>query len=113
MNHREYGAWQRAAIPQFCWFTASWALRLAELLRQISLTRKLLPQLAVQSSRDELVSNRSCADLAVSPGIKVIRIPNSGNFGYEEEGDDGQVEGEDDFDPTANELMDVYGPPAG
>ena len=86
MNHREYGAWQRAAIPQFCWFTASWALRLAELLRQISLTRKLLPQLAVQSSRDELVSNRSCADLAVSPGIKVIRIPNSGNFGYEEEG---------------------------
>jgi len=67
-----------------------WVPRFVELLREIRLTRKLLPQLtvptlALQSERDELVSRQACRDLAANDCITVIPMPNSGHFGYEGE----------------------------
>ena len=64
-----------------------WTPRFVELLREIRLTRKLLPQLtvptlALQSERDELVSLRACRDLAENKRITVIRMPESGHFDY-------------------------------
>ena len=64
-----------------------WTPRFVELLREIRLTRKLLPQLTVptlafQSERDELVSIRACRDLGKNSHITVIWMPESGHFGY-------------------------------
>lgn len=70
------------------WKYLTWAPRFVELLAECSRIRKILPQLAVptlafQSCRDELVSGRSCQDLAKNEHIRVIPMRQSGHFGYE------------------------------
>ncbi len=69
------------------WKYAGWIPRLVELLGEISRTRKLLPQLRVpalafQSRVDELVSVRSCRDLAGHPCINMTILEDSGHFQY-------------------------------
>lgn len=72
------------------WRYLNWLPRFAELLAECSRIRRELPRLTVdtlafQSCRDELVSGRSCRDLAGHGCVRVIRMQNSGHFGYEGE----------------------------
>ena len=69
------------------WKYAAWTPRVVELLRETALTEKELhrltvPTVAVQSNRDEMVSTRSAAVLEKNPCIRVVRMPESGHFGY-------------------------------
>ena len=71
------------------WKYAKWTPRFVELLREAALTEKELHRLAVpavvlQSCRDELVSNRSAAILERNPCVRVVRMPDSGHFGYQD-----------------------------
>lgn len=70
------------------WKYLPWAARFAELLREISRVRKLLPRIAVpalafHSSKDELVSSRALKDLEKHGHIAVSVLPESGHFWYE------------------------------
>lgn len=69
------------------WRYLLWIPRFLELFQEIHATKKLLPQLQVpalvyQSKKDELVSFSSCADLECKPNITLIRLMDSGHFGY-------------------------------
>lgn len=68
------------------WKYLGWTPRMIELLTECSRVRKMLPQLttptqAFQSKVDELVSVRSCQDLA-NPCIKTTTLTGSGHFVY-------------------------------
>lgn len=74
-------------LSPYLWKYITWLPRFWELLREIRLTKKLLPQLAVpcrtyQSQKDELVSIRSCKQLEGHPCITNTVLPTSGHFGY-------------------------------
>ena len=69
------------------WKYIRWVPRMIELLQECGRTRKQLPQLhtkalAFQSRADELVSIRSCRDLASNPCIVNTVLEHSGHFVY-------------------------------
>ena len=69
------------------WKYVKWTPRFAELLFEAVQTEKELPRLtvptvALQSSRDELVSSRSAYVLEKNPCVRVVQMPESGHFGY-------------------------------
>lgn len=69
------------------WKYIGWAPRMIELLKECNRVRKLLPALKVpaqafQSQADELVSIRSCKDLANHPFIQTTVLTHSGHFVY-------------------------------
>lgn len=69
------------------WNYIGWAPRMLELLQECSRVRKIIPKLTVptqtyQSSVDELVSIRSCGDLANHPCIANTILAHSGHFMY-------------------------------
>ncbi len=71
------------------WKYVTWTPRFIELLREAIRTEKELhrltvPAVAVQSNRDELVSKRSAAVLEKNPCIRVVQMPESGHFGYQD-----------------------------
>ncbi len=70
---------------------STWIPRLLELFREISVTRRCLPELSVaalvfQSRRDELVSNRSAKLLRKKSRAEVVELPGSTHFYYAPEG---------------------------
>ena len=72
------------------WEYTRWPVRFVELLAECERIRRALPQLkvrtlALQSCRDELVSDLSIRDLEKNEHIRVIPMKNSGHFGYEGE----------------------------
>ena len=72
------------------WRYLSWVPRFWELLAESRRVRGLLPglnqpTLCCQSRRDELVSMRSCGDLAGNPVITTVVLENSGHFAYSPE----------------------------
>lgn len=72
------------------WKYIGWPIRFVELLAECERIRRELPRLSVptlalQSCRDELVSDISIRDLEQNPCIRVIPMENSGHFGYEGE----------------------------
>ena len=72
------------------WKYICWPLRFVELLAECERIRRevthlAVPTLALQSCKDELVSDLSIRDLEQNPWIKVIPMENSGHFGYEGE----------------------------
>lgn len=72
------------------WEYVLWPVRFVELLAECERIRHILPQLkvrtvALQSCKDELVSDLSIRDLEKNENIRVIRMENSGHFGYEGE----------------------------
>ena len=84
-----YGETAMELTPKL-WKYVGWAPRMLELLRECSRVRKLLPQLSVktlcfQSRKDELVSIRSCQDLAHQPHITTVVLETSGHFVYSRE----------------------------
>ena len=69
------------------WRYLCWIPRFLELFSEIAATKKLLPQLKVsawvyQSRHDELVAFSSCKDLEGHPAIRLVRLMDSGHFGY-------------------------------
>ena len=69
------------------WKYMKWTPRFVELLREAALTEKeihrlTVPTVALQSGRDELVSDRSADILEKNPCVRVVRMPESGHFGY-------------------------------
>ena len=69
------------------WRYLLWIPRFLELFAEIYRTKKLLPQLTVparvyQSKKDELVAFSSCKDLEGHPQITLVRLLDSGHFGY-------------------------------
>ena len=69
------------------WQYLGWLPRFAELFREISRTKKLLPQLSVptyvfQSAKDELVSSRGNKLLQQHPAMHYHLLPCSGHFAY-------------------------------
>ena len=72
------------------WQYLGWAPRFLELFREISYTKKLLPQLQVPcksflSAHDELVSPRAQEHLENHPFIENTILPDSGHFAYSPE----------------------------
>ena len=72
------------------WEYARWPVRFVELLAECERVRHALPQLkvqtvAVQSCKDELVSDLSIRDLEKNEHIRVVQMENAGHFGYEGE----------------------------
>lgn len=72
------------------WELVLWPVRFVELLAECERIRRELPRLAVptvaiQSCRDELVSDISIRDLEQNPWVRVIPMENAGHFGYEGE----------------------------
>ena len=72
------------------WKYTRWPVRFVELLAECERIRRELPRLkvptlALQSCRDELVSDLSIRDLEKNEHIRVIPMENSGHFGYEGE----------------------------
>ena len=75
------------ALTPRLWQYAGWVPRFLELFREISATRKLLPQLRVpcksfQAAHDELVSPKAGKYLEGHPFIENAVLPNSGHFAY-------------------------------
>ena len=69
------------------WKYLGWIPRFLELFSECAATRRILAELTVpcrayQSRRDELVSNRSAADLLRCGRVEVIQLPDSGHFGH-------------------------------
>lgn len=84
-----YGETAMELTPKL-WKYLGWAPRMLELLRECARVRKLLPALPVktlcfQSRKDELVSIRSCQDLAHHPHITNTVLETSGHFVYSRE----------------------------
>ena len=72
------------------WEYIGWPVRFVELLAECERIRRELPRLAVptvaiQSRKDELVSDISIRDLGQNPCIRVVPMENAGHFGYEGE----------------------------
>lgn len=72
------------------WQYLGWIPRFAELLREIQVTRKLLPQLQVPckcfcSAEDELVSAKTLTYLKDHPSIQATLLPSSGHYVYSPE----------------------------
>ena len=72
------------------WKYTRWPVRFVELLAECERIRHALPQLkvqtvAIQSCKDELVSDLSIRDLEKNEHIRVVRMENAGHFGYEGE----------------------------
>ena len=72
------------------WEFVLWPVRFVELLAECERIRHGLPQLkvrtvALQSCKDELVSDLSIRDLEKNEHVRVVRMENSGHFGYEGE----------------------------
>lgn len=72
------------------WQYIFWPVRFVELLAECERIRRELPRLqvptmAIQSLRDELVSDLSIWDLGRNPHVRVIPMENAGHFGYEGE----------------------------
>ena len=72
------------------WEYIGWPVRFVELLAECERIRRVLPRLqvptvALQSCRDELVSDLSIGDLEKNEHIRVVRMENAGHFGYEGE----------------------------
>lgn len=72
------------------WEYVLWPARFVELLAECERIRHAVPQLkvptvAIQSLRDELVSDLSIRDLEKNPFIRVVRMEQAGHFGYEGE----------------------------
>ena len=72
------------------WEYARWPVRFVELLAECERVRHALPQLkvqtvAIQSCKDELVSDLSIRDLEKNEHIRVVQMENAGHFGYEGE----------------------------
>ena len=64
-----------------------WIPRYLELLAKIRKTRRIIdfvkiPCVAIQSFRDEMVSNRSRAILEKNPAISIVELENSGHYYY-------------------------------
>ncbi len=90
----EEDPWQTAAraatsvkLTNRLWEYVCWAPRYVELLRLIHRSRDLsqrvtVPCFAFQSSRDELVSNRSAKLLKKCSGVKTVILPDSGHYYY-------------------------------
>lgn len=69
------------------WKYLGWIPRFLELFQECAKTRKLLGQIAVpcriyQCRRDEMVSMRTCKDLAAHPHLQVTILEHSGHFAY-------------------------------
>lgn len=69
------------------WKYLGWVPRFLELFSECAKTRKLLGQLRVpcriyQCKQDEMVSMRTCRDLAKHPHLQVTVLPESGHFAY-------------------------------
>jgi predicted alpha/beta-fold hydrolase len=67
-----------------------WPARFVELLAECERIRHALPQLkvptvALQSCKDELVSDLSIRDLEKNEYVRVVKMENAGHFGYEGE----------------------------
>lgn len=72
------------------WEYIGWPARFVELLAECERIRRVLPQLqvrtvAIQSCRDELVSDLSIRDLQKNPHVQVVPMENAGHFGYQGE----------------------------
>ena len=72
------------------WEYALWPVRFVELLAECERIRHALPQLkvptvALQSCKDELVSDLSIRDLEKNEYVRVVKMENAGHFGYEGE----------------------------
>lgn len=72
------------------WKYIGWVPRFLELFIQCRRTRKILGQIRVpcriyQCARDEMVSMRTCKDLAPHSHLQVTVLPNSGHFAYKGE----------------------------
>ena len=72
------------------WKYTRWPVRFVELLAECERIRRELPRLqvptiAVQSRRDELVSDISIRDLQKNPCVRVVEMEQAGHFGYEGE----------------------------
>lgn len=72
------------------WEYVLWPVRFVELLAECERIRRALPQLkvktvAIQSLKDELVSDISVRDLEKNPCIRVVQMEQAGHFGYEGE----------------------------
>ncbi len=70
------------------WKYASWAPRFIELLLKIKDTEKTLenlkvPTIAIQSKKDELVTEKSYETLWLHPHIQTFMLKNSGHYFYE------------------------------
>ena len=72
------------------WEFVLWPVRFVELLAECERIRRELPRLAVptvaiQSCKDELVSDHSIHDLEKNEYVRVVKMENAGHFGYEGE----------------------------
>ena len=72
------------------WEYVLWPVRFVELLAECERIRHALPQLkvptvALQSCKDELVSDLSIRDLEKHEYVRVVKMENAGHFGYEGE----------------------------
>lgn len=72
------------------WEFVLWPVRFVELLAECERIRHALPQLkvrtvAIQSCKDELVSDLSIRDLEKNENVRVMQMENAGHFGYEGE----------------------------
>ena len=72
------------------WEYVLWPARFVELLAECERIRHALPQLkvptvALQSCKDELVSDLSIRDLEKNEYVRVVKMENAGHFGYEGE----------------------------
>ena len=72
------------------WEYIGWPVRFVELLAECERIRRVLPQLkvrtvAIQSLRDELVSDLSIRDLEKNENIRVVQMEQASHFGYEGE----------------------------
>ena len=75
------------ALDRRLWKYLGWVPRFLELFAECAATRKILGQLTVpchvyQCQKDEMVSMRTCRDLARHPHLQVTVLPDSGHFAY-------------------------------
>lgn len=74
-------------LTPLLWKYLGWLPRFVELFMESSRTRQILQNVTVpcriyQSKRDEMVSMRTCKDLAKHPQLQVTVLPDSGHFAY-------------------------------
>ncbi len=77
------------ALEAGVWKYISWTPRFIELLREMAVTEKLLPRLAVPAEafhgiHDELLSEKSCTVMERKGRIPCTKLSNSGHFHYGE-----------------------------
>lgn len=74
-------------LTPLLWKYLGWLPRFIELFVECRRTRQILKDVTVpcriyQSARDEMVSMRTCKDLAKYPHLQVTVLPDSGHFAY-------------------------------